>query len=167
MKALMYFFVMAVIVIAGCAKDDTMFENQKTLELKKAKVPVPFKADCFAVPDAEMYWKLWVSGTATHIGKIDEKSFYIIEAMEDVEGVPYHINTGSGKLVAANGDCIDCTFWVKQSYIDGSYTGTVTFTPGTGTGKLKGVTGTCNMVGGMDDEKGGTWFTIDGYIVFE
>ncbi|MBW6536662.1 MAG: hypothetical protein K0B11_16765 [Mariniphaga sp.] len=167
MKTLMYFFVMAVIVIAGCAKDDTMFETQDNLELKKAKVPVPFKADCFAVFDVEIYWKLWVSGTATHIGKIDEKSFYIIEATEYMEGVPYHINTGSGKLVAANGDCSDITFWVKQSDIDGSYTGTITFTPGTGTGKLEGVTGTCNMVGGMDYEKGGTWFKLDGFLVYE
>jgi len=94
MKTIMYLFLVVILVIAGCSKDNTLFENPNNPELKKAKVPIPFKADCYALPDMESdpilisgldpsnpnnYFasRLIVSGTATHIGKIDaEKSFY-------------------------------------------------------------------------------------------
>ncbi len=43
MKRLMYLIVLAILVIAGCAKDDTIFEEPGNLELKKANVPIPMK----------------------------------------------------------------------------------------------------------------------------
>jgi hypothetical protein len=187
MKTLGYLIVLAVLVIAGCAKDDTQFENQDNLELKKAKVPVPVKADCFATWDTESdllpfyipgqgvmytYSRLNVSGTCSHVGKLNpETNFYVLESitffMGD-DGLPYTLNLGSGKLVAPNGDEIGFTFEVKQSFDENkSYTGKTFITPGTGTGKFKGCTGTFDEVGAIDYIKDGTWYKIDGYLVYE
>jgi hypothetical protein len=185
MKTLMYFFVMAMIVIAGCAKDDTMFENNESLELKKAKVPIPFKYDAYVAPDTESdlvlieglnpenpksyaFSKLICSGTATHMGKIDsEKSYYILEKMVLFfqNGLPYSKNTGKGILVGANGDGVEFTFTVEQSLIDLSCTGVNELIPGSGTGKFEGCTGTINMAGGKEGT--GLLFICEGYLVFE
>jgi hypothetical protein len=187
MKALMYFFVMAVIVIAGCAQDDTMFENQEALELKKAKVPIPFKAVGLAVPDKESalvliegldpenpksyaYSRLYTSGTASHMGKIDsEKSFYTLERLVFYfeNGVPYTKNTGKGILVGANGDGVEYTFTVVQNALDFSFSGENEIIPGTGTGKLKGCTGTIYNTGELDPVKREFIAKMEGYIVFE
>jgi hypothetical protein len=181
----MYFFVMAILVIAGCAKDDTLFENQDNLELKKAKVPIPFKYDAYVLQDKESdliliegldpedpasyaYSRLFCSGTATHMGKIDpEKSYYTLEKMVLFfeNGVPYTKNTGKGILVGANGDGIEFTFTVMQNAMDFSCTGINEIIPGSGTGRLKGCTGTINMSGGP--QGAGLLFINEGYLVFE
>jgi len=184
MKALMYFFVMAVIVLAGCAKDDTMFDNQETLELKKAKVPVPFKLDAYVVTDMESdliliegldEWtpsRLFCSGTATHVGNINpEKSFYTLEKMVFFlkDDLPHSRNTGKGILVGANGDGFEYTFTVVQNLVDGTCTGINEIIPGSGTGKFKGVKGTFNVIGGWHEDGIGLWFKNEGYsyLVFE
>ncbi len=140
MKALMYFFVMAILVFAGCAKDESMFEDQNSLELKKAKVPIPFKLDAYVVTDRESdkvliegldpadpdSWfasRLICSGTATHLGKINpEKSFYILERLVLFfeNGIPHSRNTGKGVIAGANGDGFEYTFTVVQNSVDGS-----------------------------------------------
>ena len=187
MKTLMYLLLVTILVIAGCAKDETLFENQDNLELKKAKVPIPFKADTYAVPDINselilvegldpdnpasyFHCRLLCSGTGTHIGKINpEKSFYthekIVFFME--KGQPFTLNTGTGIIVGANGDGIEFTFESKQSVIDGSFAGTNTIIPGTGTGKFKGATGTLNVVGGWHEDGIGLWIKNEGYVVYE
>jgi hypothetical protein len=185
MKTLSYFFVIAILVIAGCATDDTLFENHDNLELKKAKVPIPFKYDAYVVQDKEsdliliegldpedpksyVLSRLICSGTATHMGKIDpEKSFYILEKMELFfeNGIPYTKNTGKGILVGANGDCIEFTFTVLQNAIDFTCTGVNEITPGKGTGKMDGCTGSIYMSGGVFGE--GFLFKCEGYLVFE
>jgi hypothetical protein len=186
MKALMYFFVMAVIVIAGCAKDDTMFETQDNLELKKAKVPIPFKADILAFYDTESDLLAWnigddtyysysrniLTGTGTHLGKIDaEKSFLLLESIVffiDDDGLPYTLNSGKGKLVAANGDSFELTFQVKQGY-DEFATGIAQndIIPGSGTGKFEGCSGSIESIGVIDYEKGAYRIKADGYLVYE
>jgi hypothetical protein len=185
MKALMYFFVMAVIVIAGCAKDESMFEDQGNLELKKAKVPVPFKANLYAAPDwssdllliegldpedpgSYIPSKLNSSGTATHLGKIDpEKSFYVLEKLVLFfkDGLPYMDIMGKGIVVGANGDGFEYSVKALQSLLDGNSNGIIEIIPGSGTGKLEGSTGTINTVSGNSDD--GIWFKCEGYLVFE
>lgn len=89
----MYLFVLAIIVITGCAKDETLFENHDNLELKKAKVPLPFKGDFYAEPDMQSYpilisgldpndpntyfpGRLYIRGTGTPFGKVDSEKSY-------------------------------------------------------------------------------------------
>lgn len=188
MKTLMYLIVLAILVIAGCAKDDTMFETQDNLELKKAKVPVPFKADLYIVTDLESdvilveglnpedpssYTKsrLIVSGTGTHLGRINaEKSFYEFESLKfflDENGYPFLLNTGAGIIVAANGDSFEFTFSIKQDVIDRSWSGTNEIIPGSGTGKFEGCSGTIEAVGGHHEDGIGMWCIAQGYLVYE
>jgi hypothetical protein len=189
MKALMYFLVLAMIVIAACAKDDTMFENNESLELKKAKVPIPFKLNAYVLPDMEsdlvfiqgldpedpnnyVLSRLICSGTASHVGKINpEKSFYTLEKLVFFikDDLPHSKNTGKGILVGANGDGFEYTFTVVQNFVDGSCTGINEIIPGSGTGKFKGCTGTFNIIGGWHEDGIGLWFKNEGYsyLVFE
>ncbi len=189
MKALVYFVVMAVIVLGGCAKDDTMFEDQGSLELKKAKVPVPFKLNAYVVQDMESDLVLiegldpenpgsWVpsrlicSGTASHVGKVNrEKSYYTLEKLVFFlkDGLPHSKNTGKGILIGANGDGFEYTFTVVQNLVDGSCTGINEIIPGSGTGKFKGCKGTFNIIGGWHEDGIGLWFKNEGYsyLIFE
>lgn len=187
MKTLMYLLVLAILVIAGCAKDDTMFETQDNLELKKAKVPIPFKADLYIVPDRESdkilvegldpedsssyaNSRMIVSGTGTHLGKINtEKSFYEFENLKfflDENGYPFTLNTGAGIIVAANGDSFEFTFKIIQDVIDYSWSGPNEIIPGSGTGKFEGCSGTLEAVGGWQDDVG-DWCIIQGFLVYE
>lgn len=186
MKTTMYLFVMAILVIAGCAKDKTLFENPENPELKKDIGPpmlYPIKADCWAVPDSKadlipvnipgqaviyFYSRLFVSGTATLLGKIDaEKSYYLIKNTEPLidEGVPYVQNSGNGIVVGENGDGFEFTWWIKQSLVDGNFLGAMEITPEKGTGIFKGCSGFCDIYGRNAIE--GIWFKLDGYMVYE
>jgi hypothetical protein len=184
MKTLSYLIVLAVLVIAGCVTDDTMFETQNSLELKKAKVPIPMKMDCRAVPDTEsdllpvvigdntvyIYSRLIISGTGTHLGKIEaEKSFYVIKNGEffiNDDGIPSVRNSGDGKVVGANGDGFEFTWWIKESLVDYTFFGEMEITPGTGTGKFEGCSGSCDIVG-MEPAVGLILFNLDGYLVYK
>lgn len=187
MKNLMYLFVMSILIIAGCAKDDMFFENQNNLELKKAKVPIPFKADLFLSPDMEsepiliegldpndpasyQISRLFCIGTATHMGKLDPvKSYYkhdkLVFFMEDNQ--PFSLNTGKGIIVGINDDSMEFTYEIKLSLIDGSFTGTNKIIPGTGTGRFEGCTGTIYTVGGLTEDGTGAWSINEGYLVYE
>lgn len=187
MKTLGYFLVLAIFVFAGCTKDEVLFESQDILELKKTQIPVPVKADCFAIPDQESalvsyltpegtvsytYSKLNVSGTSSHIGKLNpETNFYVLESLElfyGDDGHPYTLNKGYGKIVSPNGDEMGFTLEVIQSFDEtASYTGKTYIVPGSGTGRFKGCTGFFDLVGAMDFAKGGTWFKMKGYLVYE
>jgi hypothetical protein len=180
MKALMYFFVMAVIVIAGCAKDDTMFENNESLELKKAKVPIPFKADCWAIPDFESdlipiegtnsysLSRLFVGGTGSHVGRINpEESYYLFNRIVlgvDDDGMLCEHLTGLAKLVGANGDGIELTFRGIQ-YPDYRFIGKAEIIPGSGTGKFNGSTGSIDICGGLNGNE--IWLKLQGNLVYE
>jgi hypothetical protein len=185
MKTLKYFIVMAVILIAGCAKDDTMFENQDNLELKKAKVPIPFKTDCWALPDWESapilieglnpndpnsysLTRMFIGGTGTHFGKINpEESYYLFDSMVlgvDEDDVPCVHLTGVGKLVGANGDGLEFIFCSRQ-YFDYRFFGKGEIKPGSGTGKFKGSTGSYDSWGGRNGND--IWLKGNGFVVYE
>jgi hypothetical protein len=128
---------------------------------------------CFEIPgnpDHCFLSKLYISGTATHVGKIDaEKSFYQFESAKFIiyNEMPYVEASGFGKLIGANGDGIEFTFWSKQSLIDGNYFGGSEIIPGSGTGKFKGCTGSFETSGAVDWEGDGVWNKAEGFLVFE
>lgn len=170
MKTLSYFFVMAVILIAGCATDDTVFETPDNLELKSAKVPIPMKGIGWSDPDLQSATRLIIGGTGTHMGKIDSKKSYYDYYTQDyieVDGMPFVDLTGIGKLVGANGDSFEFTFSTRQSLIDGTLVSKSDITPGSGTGKFKDCTGFFNTVGGYDVSGVHLYvFKIDGELVY-
>ncbi len=187
MKTLLYLFVVAFLVISGCAKDDALYVNPENPELINKKESVPFEANLHAVndlnsdliliegldpedPASYSHSRLLISGTATHIGKLNPvKSYYTFEKlvffMED--GQPFTLNSGTGCIVGANGDVIEFTHEAKQSAIDGSYTGTINIIPGTGTGIFECCTGTIYSVGGWSEDGPGIWSINEGYLVYE
>lgn len=166
----MYLFVGAILIIAGCAKDDTLFENQDNLELKKAKVPIPFKGEGWSVPDMESSTKYFIGGTGTHLGKINSKqSYYDFQTQDyiEVDGLPFLDLTGVGKLVGANGDSFEFNFSTRESLIDYNLQGRIDIIPGSGTGKFKGCSGSFDNVGGPDVN--GVYFFVfklEGYLVY-
>lgn len=185
MKTLMYFIVMALIVMAGCAKDDTILETQDNLELKKAKVPILLKADCWGIPDWESdpilieglnpndpssysLTRMFIGGTGSHFGRINtEESYYLFDRMVlgvDEDGVLCIHLTGVGKMVGANGDGMEFTFSSRQ-YPDYRFFGKGEIIPGAGTGKFKGSTGSYNTSGGRNGDD--IWLKADGYLVYE
>lgn len=168
MKKLMYLFVVVMLVIAGCAKDDTLFENPNNPELKKAKVPIPMKGEGWSDPVTES--KFMIGGTGTHLGEINsEKSYYDFQTQELIEddGLPYYALAGIGKLVGANGDSFEFTFSTRQ-YLDYTLVSKSDIIDGSGTGKFKGCSGSFNTVGGLDVTQVHLFvFTIEGKLVFK
>jgi hypothetical protein len=158
-KTLIYLFAILMLLFAGCAKDE-MF-NQ-TPDLKKAKVPIPMKAEFCMTPNMDAGFILiqgldaadpnsylpkegWISGFATHMGEVnmnDSPTKFI-----SAELTPMGVKTVSeGKITAANGDYY---LFVATSYsmADKMFSGEVLMYGGTG--KFKGMTGTVVMTGQM------------------
>lgn len=172
MKTLVYIFSMVILVIASCAKDDTI-----------TKAPIALKIDCRAVPDKNSYLipvvipeqdvyytysRLNISGAGSHIGKIDEeKSYYEIKNAESFiseDGLLYIRNTGQGKVVGENNDGFEFTFWANESLDNFKIVGELKITPKTGTGIFEGSSGTLDIVG---SETNTLWFCVEGNLVFE
>lgn len=132
MKTLISFCMVMMIMLVACTKDQ--FVQDETLMLKKAKVPVPMKADfCmtaasnpdpnapyyipvsgapggFQIPAFPVYGK--ISGHATHMGQINsELSYGIITKCDYIDNAPSGISPNDeiwmenhGRITAANGD---------------------------------------------------------------
>ncbi len=171
MKKLMYVLVAATLLIAGCSKDDSLYQNPNNMELKKAKVPIPIKGEGWSDPDPRSNTRLLIGGTGTHLGKIEaDKSYYDFYAQEyiEIDGLPFVDLTGIGKLVGANGDSFDFTFTTRQSLTDYTLISTSVITQGSGTGKFKGSSGSFNTVGKPDVSGEHLYvFTIEGYLEYE
>lgn len=182
MKTLTYLFVIVMLLFAGCAKDEIFDENSVNLELKKAKVPIPMKADFCAIPDMTVMpftvitpggpitlpGGMYVTGTCSHMGKVNsEKSYCKVETLNFVfeGGKPYLMETGTGVMTAANGDSYKINWWVKTSLPGWEYTGAVEMYDGTG--KFKGMTGTVDMVGSVDLATHTNCWTGIGTMIYE
>lgn len=159
MKTLIYCFAIAMLLIAGCAKEEAINENS---DLKKAKVPIPMKAEFCMTPNMEAGFILiqgldandpnsylpkegWISGFATHMGEVimkDSPTTFISAELTEM-GVK---TVSKGKITAANGDYYQ---FVATSYsmADQMFNGNVWMYGGTG--KFKGMTGTVVMTGQM------------------
>jgi hypothetical protein len=164
MKTLVYLFAIAMLLFAGCAKDEMFDDNMNNPELKKAKVPVPMKIDyCgtsdwsegsidYGDPTTALPIKMIVSGKATHMGKFNsEKSYWLVEVYEpreDSDGIPYIFQSGTGFLVGANGDNVNYNWWVNAALTDLDFIGELKLQGGTG--KFEGCSGTIHITGTVD-----------------
>lgn len=192
MKTLISFLAIGMMLFAGCAKDDLFNEGFEGFELKeapsRANVPIPFKGNFWGIPDpesepgsiklpngniVEYCTRLIVSGTATHLGKVDsETSYYVVD--NTVFGVdvlddgpyPYLMQSGTGKFAAANGDSFELTWWAKISLLDRKWVGEMEIIPGSGTGKFTGSSGLFEGVGQGDPVERINRWTLDGYIQY-
>jgi hypothetical protein len=179
MKTLIYLFAIAMLLFAGCAKDEMLDE---TPDLKKAKVPIPMKADFCAIPDMTVMplsvntpggvltlpGGMYVTGTCSHMGIVDsEKSYSKVEALTFVmeDGKPFLLETGTGIMTAANGDNYKINWWVKTSLPSWEYIGEVEMFDGTG--KFEGCSGTVDMVGTVDPVNHTNCWTGTGWMEFE
>ncbi|MBA4409682.1 MAG: hypothetical protein Q8S54_09580 [Bacteroidota bacterium] len=189
MKTLISFCMVLMMMLVACNKDQ--FVQEEDLMLKKAKVPVPMKADFCATPDLTSTpmlipipgldpndpnsWlpsKMFVSGQATHMGNvITEKSICEVKTLELViEGTSpenfkyFLLQKGIGIMTAANGDNYPITWWGKTSLADWTYIGEVTMF--SGTGKFKGASGVVNMIGAVDRVAGTNCWKADGYMEY-
>lgn len=182
MKTLISFFFIMMMMLVACTKDQ--FVPEENLELKKAKVPIPMKADFCAspAPDATpmsipgtqivLPNKMLVSGNATHMGKvITEKSICVVNELNffnepDADGNPHFFlkQVGTGVMTAANGDSYPITWWGKTSLADWTYIGEVTMF--SGTGKFEGMTGTVQMIGAVDMVAGTNCWKADGFMEY-
>ncbi len=183
MKTLIYLFAVVMLLFAGCAKDEMFDQNSNNPELKKAKVPIPMKADFCAIPDMNvppvstiipgqgpMYLPggMFVTGTCTHMGRVNsEKSYCKVDELTFImdEGKPYLLETGTGIMTAANGDSYKITWWVKTSLPDMNYVGEVEMFDGTG--KFEGCSGTVDMLGAVDLVNQTNCWTGTGWMEFE
>jgi len=179
MKTLIYLFVFAMILFAGCAKDEMFDQNSNNPELKKAKVPIPMKVDFCMTPNGEFFpitnWPPeWgpgfvsaggsISGNATHMGKVDaEKSWgQTTECYFDFQLMQI-VMKNTGQITAANGD----SYWYDGvSYINLDFTFTGTVTMRDGTGKYEDAQGKVEMVGSADMATMQTCWTAEGSMTF-
>ena len=168
MKKLVYLFAIAMLLFAGCAKDEMFNEDMNNPELKKAKVPIPMKVDICATPNWESDWIgydpdvttddmpsiMIPGGTGTHIGKLNsEKSYWevlVYVPRVDSEGTIYLFQSGTGHWVAANGDIIDYIWRVDAALPNLDCVGVIEFQ--SGTGKFEGCSGTLDFIGTVDAE---------------
>ena len=183
----MFLTVFAILLmISGCNKDDIFTQSDNSLELKKAMVPIPSKAELCAVPDMEselilkplpgldpldpssyVTSRMIISGNASGMGKIDPAmSYYDIEVFELIfeNDIPFLYQTGMGILVGANGDSYSYTWWAKASIPTLEYVGGSTIV--SGTGRFEGASGTSDMVGMFDEVSLQNCWTLQGYIEF-
>ena len=162
MKTMIYLFALVMLIFAGCAKDEMFDQNNGSLELKKAKVPIPMKADFCMTPDMSLppihieglpfdkpeYYLPgggWMSGNATHVGKLQMEESPATFEVATFNPATYITELKChGTATGANGDKFD---WDAIMYMlpDKSFTGVVEMS--NGTGKLEGATGTVVMIG--------------------
>ncbi|MFY9151256.1 MAG: hypothetical protein WAO52_04510 [Prolixibacteraceae bacterium] len=186
MKTLVSFCMVLLMMLVACTKDQFV-QDEQTPTLKKAKVPVPMKADFCASPDMESpfmlipvpglnpqdpkSWlpsRMFVSGTATHMGNvIPEESYSEVATLVLIkeDGTFYLKQTGTGKMTAANGDSYPITWWAKTSLADWTYIGEVTMY--SGTGKFNGASGVVTMIGAVDPVAGTNCWEAEGFLLFD
>lgn len=161
MKTRIYFFVIAMLLFASCAKDEMFTESMNNPELKKAKVPIPMKIEYCGIsdwsagsidygdPSTALPARMIVNGKATQMGKFNSKeSFWVPEVYEprfDSEGVPYLFQSGTGHLVGANGDYINYAWWVNAALPDLDFIGELELQDGTG--NFEGCSGKIDVAG--------------------
>ncbi len=176
MKTLKCLFILAMLVFASCAKYET---SDETTDLKKAKVPIPMKAEFCMTPNMDAGFFLiegldptkqtsylpregWISGFATHMGEvIMQESTVTFLTATFVPGTGV-VSTSTGKITAANGDY----YLFNETTVtnpDNTFSGNVWMYGGIG--KFEGMTGSVMMTGQVTDH--GPCWTGVGTMVYE
>lgn len=160
MKTLTCLFLLAMLAIAGCAKDDPIDEN-----------PIAFKSECWSVPDLKVSSKYMIRGTASHLGKINtEQSYFDFKTVKymKIDGFPFFDMRGMGKMAGVNGDSFEFNFKISQSLTDQHLGGKIDIIPGSGTGIFKGCCGCLDIIGRINAKEVHSFvFTMEGALVFE
>ena len=173
-----------MLLFAGCAKDEIFSENAGNNELKKANVPIPFRAELCGTPDMESellpmpipnsnsYTRKgkFLNGIVTHVGIVDsEKSYSEITSMQFImeEGKPFLLQAGTGIIVAKNGDSYRFNGLTKVSLPDLSFTSTTEIIPGSGTGRFEGISGYTSGGGQVDVVNNTTCWVNEGWMIYE
>jgi hypothetical protein len=162
MKTLVYLFVIAMLLFAGCAKDEIFNED---MNLKSAPMKmVPLKADIYSVSTSDYYGITtggYLVGHFSHLGKLKpENSPYkgtILDLTEDTYTLFLE-----GQLGAANGDVLYYSFTLNLKFTDTSFVTTVTYDGGTG--RFENCQGSATCTGYVDPETGHVIMKVDGYI---
>jgi len=173
MKTLISFCMVLMMMLVACNKDQFV-QDEQPLTLKKAKVPVPLKADFCFTPNMEGAFDVngfpnpdvvmliegldptqptsylprsgWLSGNATHSGKLQMMKSQMTAVSAYFDNVNMKVVwVTTGMNTAANGDYY---YYDATSYSnpqDGSFTGEVVMRDGIG--KFKGMEGLAQMVG--------------------
>jgi hypothetical protein len=145
--------------------------TDENVNLKRAKVPVPMKADFCGtndlsagfihiqglpdVPQNYLPRKMNISGHATQMGEVITALSWFectVCYLSVEEGIPYINQTGNGLMTANNGDNYPITAWIKTSLVDWTYVGEVTMY--SGTGKFEGASGVVTIIGQLDQAAG-------------
>ncbi len=185
MKTLIYLFAIAMLLFAGCAKDEIFSENAGNNELKKANVPIPNKGevcmiadesvllpvtlgpDGMVLPKIIMYKYATLTGHSTHFGKFGEQTsmtgkWAYLDQVALSQGKKIIVSEYEVFTYAANGDY---TVGISVTRIDVTdpnnkiITGTIE-TNG-GTGRFENAVGSAEINGILP-----CW-TFDGTIVYE
>lgn len=170
MKTLRYLFLMlmAGVLISGCQKDTSLFEDQKNVELKLVQFTKPFKGNFEAEPHPEIPGRYMVSGNATLAGKVNpEESFYQFTHMEivEIDGQLFLQLEGWAEIVGANGHGLKATLLSYQTLgFPATFQGKLFVIPGTGTGQFQGCSGTIDSSGEVGPE--GLFMTVNGHLVY-
>ncbi len=166
MKTLVYLFVIAMLLFAGCAKDE-MVTDEADMNLKKAEIKgIPLKGDFYSVPTAwdanRMMSAGYLVGNITHLGKLipELSTFDITEA--DLSTYPNIVYWMEGQLAAANGDLLFYTIVGNADMTIGTVEADVTYTGGTG--RLAKYTGYAHFTGQTDPTTGITYCTTEGVL---
>jgi len=189
MKTIISSCLILFVVLMACNKDQ--IQQDESLTLKKAKVPVPMKADFCGVPDMNstmillpipgldpndpksyMPSRMFVSGHATHVGEVNTKKSVcetktlelVVEGTSPENFMYFLLQKGIGIITGANGDNYPITWWVKTSLVDWTFIGEATMF--SGTGKFKGMSGVVSMIGAVDLATGTDCWKGDGYMEY-
>jgi hypothetical protein len=160
MKKIVIFSIMMLAALAACTKDQSL--QDESVYLKKARVPIPMKADFCLIPDMTLPpvpvllpngiptgnflpGGGLISGHATHMGEIITSESPITMTGAVINPVTWIVTwTAVGKVTADNGDYY---YFHSVAYQDmnKNYTGTVWMHDGTG--NFDGVSGSVEMIG--------------------
>jgi len=175
MKARILILTALVVFALGCEKDPFLSGGPDFDKGKRGKVNsdlvLPFKASFSTIPDApqpigeglEVSLGGLISGNGTHVGRINaSESRYFVTGL-DLSGDLF-TQTIAGSIAAANGDAYTYTGVASISLTNGSLTGTMDFTGGTG--RFEGVSGSIVIRGIANPVTSEASFTGEGTIIF-
>jgi hypothetical protein len=165
MKTLVCLFAIAMLLFAGCAKDE-MVPDEADMNLKSAKMKmVPIKADFYSVSEVLGEYDLpkegYLVGNFSHLGKIiPGKSTWNATTL-DLTAETYTAFI-EGQLAASNGDLLFYSFTGTLDLIKNEFTAVVVYNGGTG--RFENCTGEAALTGYLDFDTGSFIMKVDGMI---
>ena len=165
MKTPVYLFVIAMLLFAGCAKDE-MFNDDSATNLKSAPMKmVPIKADFYSVTnnlgDDGLPIDGYLVGNFSHLGKIiPEKSTWTAETLNLTQEV--YVTYVEGQLAAANSDLLFYSFTGTLDFAKNELTALVEYKGGTG--RFENCTGEAVLTGYLNWGTGSFIMKVDGMI---